>query len=261
MNTYNIFDSIAHSEMRWVEGGEFPLGHDVSCEVDDFWMGAYPISQMMWTKMGLVNSSRFQGEQLPVERVSWYEAIIFCNKLSEAMGLEKVYKIDRGKEDEHNLSKKDRLKWEVISDLSAPGYRLPSEAEWEYAARGGKYNQGFRYAGSNALGKVGVSEWLDGRQGHGETEEIDLRLPNELGLYAMSGNVYEWCEDWADDWREGAKLLRKDMQGGGRPKGEFKVLRGGCWFYLEEFCRTDKRHFLQADSRRSSLGFRIVRNA
>jgi sulfatase modifying factor 1 len=113
----------------------------------------------------------------PLSGVNWYDAVKYCNWLSEKEGLTPCYEV------------KGKL---TQCDLSANGYRLPTEAEWEYAARGGHKSQGYEYAGSNNVDDVG---WYEGNSG-GQTHPVGQKQPNELGLYDMSGNMWEWCWDW-----------------------------------------------------------------
>ncbi|MEM9723486.1 MAG: formylglycine-generating enzyme family protein, partial [Bacteroidota bacterium] len=138
-HSYKIFPDMPHSSMVKVEGGRFMMGSDQKedknplreVEVSSFYIGQYPVSQGLWERVMGNNPAFFQGnEQLPVEMISWYDALEFCNGLSEWVSLEAVYEIDKSKSE-----------WLVKRKKEASGYRLPTEAEWEYAARGGKYSK------------------------------------------------------------------------------------------------------------------------
>lgn len=171
----------------------------------------------------------------PVINVSWLDAVRYCNWLSEQTGLRKVYTI-KGET--------------VTADWYADGYRLPTEAEWEYAARGGNQSQGYKYAGSNNLDEVG---WYDNNSG-GQTHPVGEKKPNELGLYDMSGNVYEWCWDWYGNYSAEAQ-----NDPAGAEKGDLRVYRGGSWYNSAGFCRVSHRgNFFTPDYRGDHIGFRLV---
>ncbi len=133
-------------------------------------------------------------------------------------------------------------------------YRVPSEVEWEYAARGGKYHaEGYKYAGSDRLKDVG---WFDENSGN-ETKPVGLKKPNQLGLYDMSGNVWEWCED---DWHRNYEGAPKNgLAWDDSPKwGSYRVLRGGSWFGGARHCRVANRNNHEPDYRNDFLGFRLA---
>ena len=186
-----------------------------------FLIGKYPVTQKEYQEILGDNPSRFEGDNKPVERVSWYDAVEFCNKLSEKEGLQKAYS---GKGDN------------ITCDFNSNGYRLPTEAEWEFAARGGNKSMGYKYSGSNQIDEVA---WYDGNSN--KTCNVGTKLPNELGIYDMSGNVWEWCWDWYDN----SKSLR--------------VNRGGGWYSDAEYCRVAHRYGSTPEGRGSGLGFRLVR--
>ena len=135
------------------------------------------------------NPSGFKGKRRPVENVSWEDCQTFISKLNSITGKQ---------------------------------YRLPTEAEWEYAARGGNRSQGYKYSGSNTPSNVA---WYDDNSGN-KTHEVMTKSPNELGLYDMSGNVYEWCDDWYD-----IKYYANSPNNNpkGPSSGFYRVIRGGCW--------------------------------
>ena len=218
-------------EMVLVEGGSFMMGgqdeeamkreqpvHEV--QVSDFWIGKYPVTQEVWKAVQGPdqNPSRFQGGKRPVERVSWQDAQEFLKKLNS---------------------------------MTPRSYRLLSEAEWEYAARGGKKSEGYKYSGSNKLKDVG---WY-GENSYGETKPVGLKYPNELGLYDMSGNVYEWVEDqWHDNY-EGTPINGSAWVD--RDEGAGRVFRGGSWGNGPRNCRVSYRINFAPTFRGNDLGFRL----
>jgi formylglycine-generating enzyme required for sulfatase activity len=182
---------------------------------------------------------------LPVINVTWYDAVAYCNWLSEKEGLTTCY------------SGKGKL---TQCDFSANGYRLPTEAEWEYAARGGQKSQGYIYAGSDNPDDVA---WYADHSG-GQMHPVGQKQPNELGLYDMSGNLFEWCWDWYDgDYY--ASSPASDPTGPpppstGVPWEHNRVRRGGSWREDADSIRVTCRSFDYA-SYVGDNGFRLVRTA
>jgi len=194
----------------FVQGGTFTnkksnyYGQRVA--LNGFYIGQYEVTQREWTEVMGSNPSKFKGDDLPVETVSWYDAVEYCNKRSILEGLEPVYTIDKTKQDPTNKSEYDSLKWTVTINEGANGYRLPTEAEWQYAAGGGQKSKSYMYSGSddpdevawhwkNAGDKLlsGDWNWPLVENNHNQSKPIGQKKPNELGLYDMSGNVREWC--------------------------------------------------------------------
>uniref|UniRef100_UPI003743D56B formylglycine-generating enzyme family protein n=5 Tax=Odoribacter laneus TaxID=626933 RepID=UPI003743D56B len=216
--------------MVQVEGGRFQMGgtpeqgsdandwekpvHEVT--LSDYYMGKYEVRQSEWEAVMGNNPSGFKGADLPVEQVSWEDCHEFIGRLNALTGL---------------------------------SFKLPTEAQWEYAARGGRLSKGYKYSGSNNIGEVGwyKSNFRNYRHPVGEKQ------PNELGLYDMSGNVWEWCEDWYGDYSS-------DSQSDpiGAVSGSFRVYRGGSRISEARLCRVSYRLYNAPNRRNSILGFRLV---
>ena len=236
--------------MIHLEGNTFLMGDEIGdlhayCRpvhpvtVSPFYIGQFPVTQALWKAVtNGENPSRFPGDDRPVEQVSWNDAQAFLQKLNS------------------------------LTSASRPEgyhYRLPTEAEWEYAARGGCYSlptgegwggAGYQYAGSDRLKDVG---WCDENSGS-ETKPVGLKYPNQLGLYDMSGNVWEWCEDWysGSEYYEACKKMGTVIDPTGPEQGSFRVFRGGGWLGDARHCRAADRNYDGPDYRNRHLGFRLA---
>jgi formylglycine-generating enzyme required for sulfatase activity len=220
-------------EMVLVQGGTFTMGctpeqgsdcyndekpaHRVT--VSSFYIGKYEVTQAQWKIVMGNNPSKFTGDNLPVEQVSWDDVQEFIRKLNARTGLR---------------------------------YRLPTEAEWEYAARGGNRSRGYKYSGSNNISAVA---WYDGNSGN-KTHPVGQKQPNELGLYDMSGNVWEWCNDWKGDYSSYAQTNPT-----GPSSGSFRMYRGGSWLSLARYARVPFRGNGAPGPKSSNLGFRLARSS
>ncbi|GHU60056.1 hypothetical protein FACS189411_17420 [Bacteroidia bacterium] len=204
--------------------------HEV--KLDRFEISRYPVTQAQWKAVMGDNPSYFQSDKLPagvnsddlpVENVSWDDVRKFLTKLNNLLKLD---------------PQKDKI------------YRLPTEAEWEYAARGGNKSKKNKYSGNNDIDEVA---WYSGNSDE-RTYEVGTKLPNELGLYDMSGNVWEWCNDWYGSYsKEEQKTNPK-----GPKSGSDRVLRGGSWFSVAESCRVSFRSNNALVNRYYRIGFRLV---
>jgi formylglycine-generating enzyme len=242
--------------------------------LSDFYMGKYDVTQKEWTEVMGSNPSKFKGDNLPVEMVTWYDSIEYCNKRSVKEGLQPYYSIDNATKDPGNkpdpeFGDLDTTKWTVRMHRGANGYRLPTEAEWEYAAGGGQLSKSYKYSGSDDVEEVawywrnsgdqylsGIWLWSILEQNHNRTQPIGGKKPNELGLYDMSGNVREWVWDW---YGEDLKTNQTDPQGSN--SGFRRVWKGGGWMGAEFCCEPSFRGNLAANGAGPDQGFRVCRNA
>lgn len=218
-----------------VEGGEFWMGSEENSMknpsykfyLPTFWIAEYPVTQLLWLAVLDERPSHFQGFNRPVEQVTW---------------------IDITKQFLPKLNK-----------ICQRDFRLPSEAEWEFAARGGIYNTAYRYAGSNRLKDVG---WYS-ENSHLETKTVGLKHPNALGVHDMSGNVWEWCADYWHYSYDGLsdKGVARNEKGININKGhnhKNRVLRGGSWYHSSKLCSNSFRFSEHPYIMSGTIGFRLA---
>ena len=201
-------------EMQDSYDDEMPV-HQVTL-TNDYYMGKYEVTQALWQAVMGNNPSKFKGDNLPVESVSWKDCQKFISKLNKKTGRK---------------------------------FRLPTEAEWEYAARGGKKSRGYQYSGSSNISDVA---WYAGNSSN-KTHPVGTKQSNELGLYDMTGNVWEWCQDWY-----GSYVSSSQTNPTGAVSGSRRVRRGGGWYNNEENCRSSCRSGVTPDARYYFLGLRLV---
>ena len=253
-------------EMVWVADGSFQMGNpDSSAGWSDerpvhtvtlsgFYMGRTEVTQAQYQTVMGTNPSNFNGNNLPVEQVSWYDALVFCNKLSITEGLTPAYRINGSTDPSAwgSVPTNNNTTWDAVEVVSgSTGYRLPTEAQWEYAAKGGNGTPGYyTYAGSNTVGDVA---WYTSNSGSG-THEVGTKAPNGLGLYDMSGNVHEWCWDWHGNYSTSVQTNPT-----GPSSGSYRILRGGGFTVSAVDVRSVYRGSRNPGYGFGSIGFRIVR--
>jgi len=217
-------------KMIKVEGGTFTMGgtaeqgsdayyyekptHRVT--LSSYYIGETEVTQALWQAVMGNNPSNWKGSNLPVEQVSWEDCQNFVRELNRMTG---------------------------------KNFRLPTEAEWEFAARSGNKTTGYKYSGSNAINKVA---WYTSNSGS-RTHEVKTKSPNELGIYDMSGNVWEWCQDWYGDYSSSPQTNPT-----GASSGSYRVFRGGSWINLAGDCRVSFRSGDAPSLQRSNLGLRLA---
>jgi len=234
--------------------------------ISSYYIGKYEVTQREWIEVMGSNPSQFKGDNLPVEMATWYECVEYCNKRSIKEGLKPYYKIDKNKKDANNENDTDDMKWTVAINAGANGYRLPTEAEWEYAASGGQMSKSYAYSGGNDVDKVawywrnsgdttltGDWSWSIIENNHCKTKPVGSKEPNELGLYDMSGNVREFCWDWYGD------LKSKGTDPQANDSGSLRVWKGVGWIGGDFCCESSFRAGYEANNRGPDQGFRVCR--
>lgn len=217
-------------QMVEVHGGTFRMGatseqgseafddekpvHQVT--LSSYYIGKYEVTQELWQAVMGSNPSSFKGSRMPVESVSWDDCKTFITKLNS---------------------------------LTGRRFRLPTEAEWEFAARGGNNSRGYKYSGSNTLSNV--AWYMDNSAS--TTHDVGIKSANELGIYDMSGNVWEWCSDWYGNYSSSSQTNPT-----GAYSGSNRVYRGGSWYYFARCCRSSSRYYWTPDVRYYYLGLRLA---
>lgn len=265
----------AQPEMILVEGGEFAMGctdeQKPDCDGDEFpihavklssyFIGKFEVTQAQWQMVMGDNPSNNTscGDNCPVENIDWYSMIIYCNELTLASTeydeTDLLYYKDEALtipwSITHYNGDGDASGDAIFMDVDKAGFRLPTEAEWEFAARGGNLSQGFKFSGSNVIDDIGW--YLDNSDN--SIHPIGMKNPNELGLYDMTGNVWERTWNYQADY-----LHEHQCDPLGADEGTNRVYRGGAYYFNENSCRVADRYFNKPTRNSSNIGFRIVRS-
>ncbi len=212
-------------KMIYVEGGRFKMGNNNGEEdekpvhtvtLDSYYIGESEVPQWLWTAVMESNPSKWIGDNLPVEQVSWNDCQTFISTLNSVMGT---------------------------------SFRLPTEAQWEFAARGGNRSKGYPYSGSKNIDEVAWHK----ENSDGKTHPIKEKKPNELGIYDMTGNVWEWCQDW-----DGTYSSSSQRNPTGPSSGNFRVTRGGSWDHRMSMSRVSQRPIASPTNRSYTAGLRLA---
>jgi len=248
--SFTTVEEANYNNMVFVQGGTFEMGdhfnegdgdelpvHEVT--LSSFYIGQYEVTQGEYEAvMDSIPAYDYGiGDNYPVYYVTWYDAVEYCNALSIQKSLTPCY---------------DLSDWSC--DFSADGYRLPTEAEWEYASRGGmNWTDNYRYSGTTD--NLVDYAWYDENSG-GQTHEVVTKLPNQLNIYDMSGNVFEWCNDrYSNSYYDSSPVNNPT----GPVSGSNRVIRGGFWVSIANYCRVTHRDGGTPDFSYVSMGFRILR--
>ena len=259
-------------QMIYVPGGNFAMGRSSgsgesnklpshSVTLSSFYMSNYLVTQTEYAQYMQPGSSWTQnyglGNNYPAYYVSWYAALKYCNLRSMAEGLTAAYSISGSTNPAYwgEVPTSSNATWNAVTcNWNANGYRLPTEAEWEYAARGATNTPDYLYSGSNDVNAVA---WHYGNSGY-RTHLVGSKAANGIGTYDMSGNVYEWCWDWY-----GSSYYSSSPQNNpqGPRSGITRVLRGGSWSNIDSSCRVSHRFGSNPSNGNFVYGLRVVRRA
>ncbi|MES2543839.1 MAG: SUMF1/EgtB/PvdO family nonheme iron enzyme [Bacteroidota bacterium] len=255
-NTF-FAQSTANADMIKVDGGTFWMGADEyergsdndedfqhQVKVGTFLLSKYEVTVYQWTEYAKATGSRMPDKPLwgfkdsyPVNKITWQQAISFCNWLSKKDGYQPVYSMSGPR---------------YVCNFKANGYRLPTEAEWEYAAKGGRLSSEKKFSGSDKADKVAWHKL----NSNGTPHTVGTKVANELGIYDMSGNLWEWCWDWygTDYYKRAISNNPK-----GPEMGDKRVVRGGSWDSKLEYLRPANRISTFPDKTHEFYGFRLAR--
>lgn len=250
----SVYAQLPKPEMVLVEGGSYKMGNeesvhydehpDHSVKVSSFYMGKYEIMVGEYAPFCAVTGKQAPkgDDDFPAHNLSWQDAVMYCNWLSSVNGYDRCYEITR-----------DPKNFRIKFLPEANGFRLPTEAEWEYAARGGNKTRYYSYSGSEDPNEIAWYMY----SGHA-IKPVGQKKPNELGIYDMSGNVFELCWDFYD-----SEYYAKSPEDNptGPNYGSMRVARGGSYIGSEETLRVTKRFPFTPDHNDKTLGLRVVRNA
>lgn len=244
-------------EMVKVEGGTFAMGcgrNDSPCDKDEkpvrqvtlstFMMSKYEVSTYEWKQYAKENGIQLAAtdwkanDNLPITNITWLQAIKYCNWLSTKQGLTPAYTQRGG---------------QYACDFNANGFRLPTEAEWEFAARGGNKSKGYKYAGADDMQNISWNK----ANSKGQPHPYGTKLPNELGIFDLTGNVWEWCWDW---YNPDYYKFNETKDPKGPINGEKKISRGGSWDSTPSYARTSNRMNTYPDTTYPFYGLRLVRS-
>ena len=249
-----IFNGLPNDEMVFVQGGTFTMGateeqgsdydsdelpiHRVT--LSDFYIGKYEVTQLLWEYVMKYSGPCADGSTMSADASD----VWLGDDSSSEYGVGNDYTA-------YYVSWKDIVNIFIprLNKITGKIFRLPTEAEWEYAARGGNKSKGYKYSGSNTIDDVA---WYDDNSST-MTHPVGTKAPNELGLYDMSGNVWEWCSDWFGEYSSSSQSNPTGPTSGSR-----RVYRGGSWGSIADGCRVSYRNRRTPDLRYNSLGFRLV---